>query len=796
MSTDGILEYQGTKRVLFRGDTSNIVFDTRTTSLGIGVTGSNNPSSNLYITGNAYVSSNLAIGGVMTMGVVNVAARHSLQAVTAIGNVTTQTVQFDNPTTAFTTTGNVSDLNIVSNVNMLHTANTAAIKLNSNVVTEFPRSKKLIKYPRVAMTQNDESATSGYIASAHSEWPDGTNYHAFRVFNNWGPAKVYVAGAGWESANTLTFGDDGLWGGSGASGASTSSSANTTMTLEEGNTIYGEWLQIQLPTKIRLEYVNFSPLSLYGGTHDFMGAYRSPRAGYILGSNNGINWTTLKNWSGIDYDTWVAYEHTFYKFDIDKEVDNYQYFRFVWTETSSGSGSTYSRYASCQELEFWGVPEYDPEADGTDVVVKSVPNVPNTDFLDVFVDAGNTSGYSLSGSSVTSVTDLSSPANTMSVTGVTYDSTNKAFVFSGSSSSYIKATLLNGNGNYAHTLSAWFMMTDYSSSWRNIIGLGTSFTNNQSAIAYDPYQDQLYYGTYGADIYIPHKPELYKWYHVAATFSGGSTTSTTMNIYLNGVNMGGVPNGTQTPSFTGDQLCIGGTMNSNGVDASNPFKGQIANARFYRRAYTPDEIYQLYVYQKEDFGHGDLSMTLKAGRLGIGTSEPRAALDVKGAISFTEESFDLRNVNSAQWPASAGYPSYSGDNITTQFMWRTLGSSGGTDFNYHVPRNGILMVNVTMLHRLVEFRASQTTHSVYWCLRKSTDNGVTWNALTSHLIGHRWINSSGWDQEWHPVTIPFTGRVNEGDQVALFVQNEYTQSGSTFTGNFEVYDCRMRGILI
>jgi hypothetical protein len=105
MSTDGILEYQGTKRVLYRGDTSNIVFDTRTTSLGIGVTGSNNPSSNLYITGNAYVSSNLAIGGVMTMGVVNVAARHNLQAVTDMGNVTTHTVEFTNPTTSFVCTG-------------------------------------------------------------------------------------------------------------------------------------------------------------------------------------------------------------------------------------------------------------------------------------------------------------------------------------------------------------------------------------------------------------------------------------------------------------------------------------------------------------------------------------------------------------------------------------------------------------------------------------------------------------------------------------------------------------------
>jgi hypothetical protein len=62
------------------------------------------------------------------------------------------------------------------------------------------------------------------------------------------------------------------------------------------------------------------------------------------------------------------------------------------------------------------------------------------------------------------------------------------------------------------------------------------------------------------------------------------------------------------------------------------FHGDIANFRLFNRALTSDEIYQLYAYQKEYFGHGDLSMTLKAGRLGIGTSEPRAALDVRGGI--------------------------------------------------------------------------------------------------------------------------------------------------------------------
>ena len=106
------------------------------------------------------------------------------------------------------------------------------------------------------------------------------------------------------------------------------------------------------------------------------------------------------------------------------------------------------------------------------------------------------------------------------------------------------------------------------------------------------------------------------------------------------------------------------------------------------------------------------------------------------------------------------------------------------------------MVNVTMIHRLLQFRTNSNTHAVYWCLRKSIDNGATWNALSSRLVGHRWVNTTSWDQEWHPVAIPFTGRVNQGDQVALFVQNDWNNSGGTIYGNFQVYDCRMHGILI
>ena len=697
MSTDGKLEYQGTKRVLYRGDTSNIVFDTRTTSLGIGVTGSNNPSSNLYITGNAYVSSNLEIGGVMTMGVVNVAARHNLQAITAIGNVTTQTVQFDNPTTAFTTTGNVSDLNIVSNVNMLHTANTAAIKLDSNVVTEFPRSKKLIKYPRVAMTQNDESATSGYVAGRSSIYAP---HEAWYMFDE--DSTTF-----WHSGNST-----GYWNSNGT--------YDGTSELVTGYP--GEYVTLQLPTneKVQLHGIRVFPRGLRGQNSGWS-AGAAPKEVVVVGSNNGSSWnviatTTLTNYSfgsSPSTSTPVGEEYIPATFDFEA-TEYYQYVGLIIESIYPGGHV----HASMTALEFLGLPEYDPEAHGTDVVVKSVPNVPNTDFLDVFVDAGNTSGYSLSGSSVNSVTDLSSPANTMSVTGVTYDSTNKAFVFSGSSSSYIKATLANGNGNYAHTLSVWFMMTDYSNSWRSIMGLGSNGTNQQSAIAYDPNQDQLYFGTYGADVYVPHKPQLYKWYHVAATFSGGSTTSTSMNIYLNGVNMGGAPDGTQTPQFTGNQLCIGGTMNTGGTQANNPFKGQIANARFYRREYSPDEIYQLYAHQKEDFG-GDLSMTLKAGRLGIGTSEPRAALDVRGDVRGGCPVYFQAELTTNNFAAAEYNSATSGAVI----IWDKLYENTGC----YNPATGLFTAPMTAVYKFgYSMRSSNASLSDYWTYIQK--NGVVTNS--------------------------------------------------------------------
>ena len=498
-----------------------------------------------------------------------------------------------------------------------HDANVASIKLNSNVTTEFSRSKKLIKYPRVALTQNDESGTSGYVASANSEYHN--EYAAFRAFNNKGPGYNHGATIGWEPANIATFGNDGIWGGTNASGASTSSSANTTMTLEEGNTIYGEWLQIQLPTKIRLEYVNFLPLK---NTSHLM-AHRAPRAGYILGSNNGTNWTTLKSWSGIVYTTWTAYYYKFYKFDIDKEVDNYQYFRFVWTETAGTS--SLSRYASCQELEFWGVPEYDPEAHGTDVTIKSKANVPNTDWLEVYYDAKDLT--SISGT----IADLSGKSVTGSLNGnVSIDTLNnvKSFSFDGSGD-YISGTLTN-TGDFDFTVSTWVFETNGTTNntiW--MIGSGSSSNNPNPSVALgiDSAGSLDFFVFSGIEIRMTNFRDTFginKWHHIVCTRTG-----TTLKYFINGVDQGRPIDNSHTLSIAANSIFNIGARTGNQL-GNNPMHGKIANFRIFNRVLSTDEIYQLYAYQKEYFGHSTNNLTLKTGRLGIGTSEPRAALDVRG----------------------------------------------------------------------------------------------------------------------------------------------------------------------
>ena len=610
MSTDGILEYQGTKRVLYRGDTSNIVFDTRTTSLGIGVTGSNNPSSNLYITGNAYVSSNLAIGGVMTMGVVNVAARHNLQAVTAIGNVTTQTVQFDNPTTAFTTTGNVSDLNVVSNVNMLHTANTAAIKLNSNVVTEFPRSRKLIKYPRVAMTGQ---TTSNHTVTGSSWYGSGANYEPWKAFDNVGNhPSGQLAWYSFDHSAPEAY--------SGSDYAFNPSHGGTATPVLFTGAVQGEWLKIQLPHKVALDhYIMYGP----NQEREF------PRDWTVYGSSDGTNWNWIDSRIAQIFGDGTGGNGTATgkrkEFYLDTPTNEYLYFGFVFTRGSVNRDT----YIGIGEIELFGVPEHDPEAHGTDVTLKSMANVPNTDWLDVYYDGQD---YTSMPTTVDNKTGVSTYDATP-INGVGFDATQKAFTFNANSSQYLSSSTPI-SGNYVHTISMWFKGTNLTPTGGDtLMWVGDNTDNKRIEIYIENDRINYNFRTNNCEAHTTFQNN--RWYHLTCTYNG-QQGSAGREIYVDGQRLSTFHTGNSADlNITNSTLNVGGFS---GTTTTYMFSGFIANFRFSNRVLTSDEIYQLYAYQKEEFGHGDLSMTLKAGRLGIGTSEPKAALDINsGGVRLNQE---------------------------------------------------------------------------------------------------------------------------------------------------------------
>ena len=62
MAANGVLDFQSTNKLIFRGANANVVIDTQNLSLGVGHQGEGAITSNLFVTGNAHVSTDLSVG--------------------------------------------------------------------------------------------------------------------------------------------------------------------------------------------------------------------------------------------------------------------------------------------------------------------------------------------------------------------------------------------------------------------------------------------------------------------------------------------------------------------------------------------------------------------------------------------------------------------------------------------------------------------------------------------------------------------------------------------------------------
>jgi hypothetical protein len=469
-----------------------------------------------------------------------------------------------------------------------HDANVASIQLNSNVVTEFSRSKKLIKYPRVALTSDNQP--TGYVASASSNYPDPASSDPWQAFDNiWDPDG---SGANsWESHSSSFASGTTYIGPRSSTGLNTFDSNN------------GEYLNIKLPEKIVLQR--------YKHTTRANRWWEGPYSGFLYGSNDGFTtYDKIHTFSAIELSSEASYIHTV------NTTTAYNEYRFHVTQTQA------SVYLSICLFDLFGTPEYDPEAHGTDVTVKSYPNVPNTDWLEVYYDAKG-----LPNGAVTNpISGLGGTTINGTATNVTVS--DGAFVFDGNGD-YIETTLGSHiSGDWTNTVSFWIVWNAIPTSGAQtpfMIGQPNTSTNG-IGVDFNANGNMFYFTTSGDVVTINNVFDLItpgKWIHF--TFIH---TPSKKYVYWDGKQVGIWTSGGAATLPTSPTLSIG----RRGSSPTNYTNAKMANFRLFNRALTSDEIYQLYAYQKEDFGHSTNNMTLKAGRLGIGTSEPRAALDVRGDI--------------------------------------------------------------------------------------------------------------------------------------------------------------------
>jgi hypothetical protein len=463
------------------------------------------------------------------------------------------------------------------------------IRANSNVVTEFNRSKKIIKYPRVYLT-------SAADASAYENGYKVTFSHEHTSYRGWEAFNYTTDTVGWYSGGTTN---------TQYRGSSGNYNGNTRLAPE---TELGEWLGLELPEAIKLARVRLASQSYDSRTNtpDYFVIYAKKQS--------SDTWTNL----GV-FKVMSAAQNSPDGITVNiGATDYYKIFALVVTKSAIASDGV-----AIRELEYFGCPETDPEAHGVDVTIKSVANVPNTDWLEVYYDGQDYTQMP------TTVTDKSgNNRNGTPTGGVVFDTGYKAFTFDGTNdgiSATSTATLSN------HTASMWIKFEEFSG-WEVVYAIRPASLDRNNAFLYgngtsNTFRLEALGGSNG-----PYKDFTYgfepgKWVHLTVLFD--HTGLQDSKIYIDNVQL--VGNGTERSAT--DDITISGTTTIHiGSEPAYFFNGSVANFRLFNRKLSTDEIYQLYAYQKEYFGHGNLGMTLKAGRLGLGISEPQEALDVRGGL--------------------------------------------------------------------------------------------------------------------------------------------------------------------
>jgi hypothetical protein len=236
--------------------------------------------------------------------------------------------------------------------------------LDGRKVSEDQAEDTFGDYPPFEMTGYSQG---GYVVSESSTL--GNNRFAWEVFDNGSSGSQLWICDDYNSDGTTPRYTGGITSSGGGVYQGPISTNSIPITGSGSETIAGEYIQIEFPFKFKLEDIAYQREGTYWGYN------RLPHSGSIVACNDGINWKTIHNWTGLtdadvgstDGSNLAVIQAPFRSgiFAVDKNsttYDAYKFFRIICTRiqktNTSGDGNSYGLW-SIMELELYGHREND-----------------------------------------------------------------------------------------------------------------------------------------------------------------------------------------------------------------------------------------------------------------------------------------------------------------------------------------------------------------------------------------------------------------------------------------------------
>jgi hypothetical protein len=214
-----------------------------------------------------------------------------------------------------------------------------------NDLVRLPDPTNVLKYPHIHFpigpNSNEPTGIRGYVASASSSSNSGIGRRPWSAFNDLGEGKANLGGL-WQNQ------EDGA---NHKYTPQTTGLATTHAAVFEG--VYGEWIKLELPHKIKVSQVYI----LTSGAHEGI------EKAILYGSNNDIDWDVIKDsgTAGVGF-TFTLTTNGGLK-EATESVTTSNYYKYLLlqvTEVVVGSGTSDGRSLQLYKLQYFGTEEATP----------------------------------------------------------------------------------------------------------------------------------------------------------------------------------------------------------------------------------------------------------------------------------------------------------------------------------------------------------------------------------------------------------------------------------------------------